>query len=244
MKEHDNQRKQESRIAELAPQSETRQPAADRLKTGTAASDGENHAVRPAGRERVSGEPGQGVADSTAWKEAGHFATQHDEQGRVTRIEGWLKHTPGERSGADKKAQEAFRKEHHLTGEQDAFHLIGHEHGGPAGEHNLVAGDARINRSHHREFEKQLTADLAAGKEIYCRVDVQYADARSRQAERLDYSFFLKGKDGQPEPYTVGQYQVRLTERPEETTAQTLAAHEAKGFYSHDYRPKKETEIQ
>lgn len=177
--------------------------------------------------------------------ERGKFLQTCDNRRRVTSVEGWLSHSEGPRSSSDSGVQDKFRTKHKLNETQDAYHLIAHAHGGPnverhgrlAADRNLVAADSRINRSHHKIFENQLTRDLAVGKQIYCRVDVYYKDEKSRHGARAEYRYFTPGEDGKLEPYTVPSYQVRLGEEVNRTARQTAKEHGVPDFYKHSFRP-------
>lgn len=225
------------KLPEPASRSETSRPtpSVERLKTKEAVSS----------RTEKSAETGVAVPLEARPEERGKFLPSYDGQGRVNCVEGWLSPHAEPRSSADKKVQQDFRKEHGLTKDQDAFHVIAHVHGGPNVERhgrratgeNLVGGDAVMNKSHHKMFENQITDDLIAGRQIYCRADVYYKDQKSRNAERIEYRYFTPGKDGKLEPYDkVPGYTVR-PEQKSQPVKPILEQHGVPDFYKHSHRP-------
>lgn len=191
----------------------------------------------------------------------GNFHVEKDEQGRIVSIEGWLQHRPGERPAADGKIQQVFRKEHGLNKNQDAYHVIAHQHGGPTSEthsaeqvkSNLIPADSTINRSYHSAMEQRISMDLARGEQIYCKATISYGSDACRSAvpKYVTYAYYVKSQSGEVQDYVVKEYSVRVdntpglivregesqvTEGVKMTAAELLKRENANSFYKDEWQ--------
>jgi hypothetical protein len=152
------------------------------------------------------------------------FHVEKDQAGRTVSIEGWLQPRSGDRPAGDSQVQQGFRKDHNLQRNQDAYHVIAFQHGGPSVDThgvdqvkaNLIASDSTINRSFHAPMESRISNDLARGDKVYCKATISYGSDTSRNAlpESVTYAYFVKDQAGAPKEHVVKQYFVRVEKTP------------------------------
>ena len=129
------------------------------------------------------------------------FATPHryvrDPQGRAQLAEGWLRSTPGGRSpSAQARLVRGYNvgepRKYHAT------HLIADSLGGVGDRRNLVLLDGKINVGAIASLEDSLRKRVAAGEQLFLRVQAEYVGGGSRSvlAERLTYEVFTSDGKG------------------------------------------------
>lgn len=100
-----------------------------------------------------------------------HYET--DEEGRIVSAEGRLQVKDHEGRPAIKDSIEDIGK-----GDQketdDRGHLIGDQFNGSNGMENMIPQDSDINRKDYKALETELAKEVAAGKEVYVKVEPIY----------------------------------------------------------------------
>ena len=168
--------------------------------------------------------------NSESWDRTEMFTAAHDDQGRVTRIEGWLSLREGDRTSADTQLQKETREAAGPDDPEkprDAFHLLAYKLGGPAAEgagskhaeDNMLIGDARVNRS-FMGFERQAQARLEQGDELYCQVDIAWP-ADEEPPTHLTHRYFTRSSENQS-PQFLAEIRTKIDDRPSATVGEAL----------------------
>lgn len=109
------------------------------------------------------------------------YTFKTDDNGRVISAEGAL-HIP-EKTPRAMDSMEAVGKGDQIEGQDERFHLIGHQFGGSDGIENLVPGDGKLNHGEYLSMETKLADAVKDGCNVKLKVEPVYLDNSYRPVE-------------------------------------------------------------
>ena len=118
------------------------------------------------------------------------YGYETDKKGRLKSAEGKLQlKTEGKRENIPSRTTLETLGKGDQKKTDERGHVIGDRFKGHSDIGNLVAMDKKLNETAYKSFENMLAKEVAAGKDVYLKVDIKYAGNSNRPKEfRASYT--------------------------------------------------------